>query len=182
MQRLADFAHPDRKLTESQKLRDLYDRKPVFKAGKNAWEVTDANFLQAGQHIAAYRPRLGYYHHGIYVGDGEVIDFSNEGVKKRTFADFKDGCLVYVIEHDGHSLEENIERAYKALSEYEHDYSLLRRNCEHFATGIVYDGKEQSLQCDRAAKAGAGLAIGVAVVGAIATGIAVALSGKKRDD
>ena len=35
-------------------------------------------------------------HYGVYIGDGQVIDFTQEGIQKRSFEDFGSGSEVHV--------------------------------------------------------------------------------------
>ena len=108
--------------------------------------------LKMGDHIAAYRPWtiIPIYHHGIYVGDGNVIDYCDDGSAERSFADFKDGCYVYVIIHPNPlDPSEIVKGARAALTEYKKKYHVLWNNCENFATAIV-TGKGFSLQTERA--------------------------------
>ena len=54
--------------------------------------------LKPGMHIAAHRPL--YTHHGIYVGDGQVISYLLEtGVTKYSLEEFAEGDRVTIIEH-----------------------------------------------------------------------------------
>ena len=178
MASLLSMSQKKKSLNHSEKLADLYDKKPFFPAGRQQRRILDVSELRPGEHIAVYRSY--YYHHGIYIGNGKVIDFSLEGVKKKSYADFKEGYKVYAVDHDHHSLEENIERAYDALTEEKKSYNLLTNNCEHFATRVA-TGKQESLQVDRA-YVGVGTVLGgLAILGA-AAGIGYALSSDKNDE
>ena len=35
-------------------------------------------------------------HYGVYIGDGMVIDFSQEGVQEKSLSKFANGCEVHV--------------------------------------------------------------------------------------
>lgn len=85
-------------------------------------------------------PRLGYSHHGIYVGEGQVIHYSGFGKEMRggpieqvsieAFCDGRD----YEIRYHNHvqfSPEQVVGRAKTKLAESE--YNLIFNNCEHFA-------------------------------------------------
>ena len=163
-------------LSDSEKLADLYEKEPFFSAGRQQRRIFDVSELRPGEHIAVYRSY--YYHHGIYMGNGTVIDFSNEGVKRKSYADVKEGGKVFAVDHDQHSLEENIERANYALTEEKKSYNLLTHNCEHVATGVA-TGKQESLQVDRASVA-AGVILGLAVLGAGIIGYALTSDKKRR--
>ena len=132
----------------------------------NGREVQSISDLSPGQHIVAFRNL--HYHHGIYVGHNEVIDFSREGVQKKSYYEFEDGCRVYAIDHDDEDLpstDEILRRANSALKTYDKPYNVATNNCEHFATFITTNQRE-SQQVQRVA-AGAGVAIAGAAVAAV---------------
>src|SRR5262249_9274150 len=94
--------------------------------------------LRVGSHIKVRR--VGYYHHGIYVGRGQVIHYeglSNGWTKKGPIArtalkKFSDGSEIEIVKHEKpFSRDRIISRARSKLQEQ--DYSLLQNNCEHFA-------------------------------------------------
>ena len=118
------------------------------------WEkVLIMNKLKAGTHIKINR--LGYTHHGIYIGDGQVVHYSGfaEMLKKgeiaiTTLEEFMgDQDKLYVVEYASseaiHSSDEIVERALSRVGE--DDYNLMFNNCEHFACWCV-TGKHKSKQ------------------------------------
>ena len=143
--------------------------KPLFSAGTECWEVNSMNDLRPGQHIAVFRANyVRFYHHGIYVAHNQVIDFGPEGVQKKSYYDFEDGCRVYAVDHDDEdlpNLTEILRRANWALKHYDKPYNVATNNCEHFATFITTNQRE-SQQVQRVA-AGAGVAIAGAAVAAV---------------
>lgn len=105
--------------------------------------------MARGDHI--YVQRLGYTHHGIDAGDGEVIHYTGEvgqkasaAVKKTSIAEFEKGNLIGVRSYEVcDPVELVMERAESRLGESA--YSLVFNNCEHFATWCK-TGKHQSEQ------------------------------------
>lgn len=93
--------------------------------------------LKPGMHIAAHRPL--YTHHGIYVGDGQVISYLLEtGVTKYSLEEFAEGDRVTIIEHSAEQSfppEQIVARAEGRKGE--NNYSLPFNNCEHFANWCV---------------------------------------------
>lgn len=93
--------------------------------------------MQVGDHLVT--PRTGYTHHGIYLGDGQVIHYKgfSEGFKRDVIgitplAEFSCGHEIQVESHllRRFSREESIERAYSRLGE--DWYDVILNNCEHF--------------------------------------------------
>ena len=94
--------------------------------------------LKAGNHIKADYGM--YYHHGIYVGDGEVIAYSkedNKSVVLTSLDEFAQGHPIIKVKHDDakYSRDEVVYRAYSRLGEDQ--YNLIFNNCEHFANWCV---------------------------------------------
>lgn len=110
--------------------------------------------LQPGDHLRVFRSvvgRAGYWHHGIYVGNGWVVHFTdldggktNAVVRPGTIAEFAAGSPVEVVHYD-HCDDVSIvlERVRQVL--YTADYSLLRHNCEHIAVWCK-TGRHESAQ------------------------------------
>lgn len=86
-----------------------------------------------GDHIFAQR--LGYTHHGIYIGDGRIIHYWADKVQIDTIDVFKNGGSLCVMSVQSsptkYSHKEIINRAYIRLGEDK--YNLIINNCEHFA-------------------------------------------------
>ncbi|MGX2948452.1 lecithin retinol acyltransferase family protein [Frederiksenia canicola] len=104
----------------------------------------------AGDHI--YSPRTGYTHHGIYIGNQQVIHYSgfangmNSGeICIAAVDEFSNGNPVHVLERPFRvfSHTETVERAYQRLGE--DWYNVLLNNCEHFVNWCI-NGKHESSQ------------------------------------
>ena len=111
------------------------------------------NTIQSGSHLCSSR---GIYdHHGIYIGDNQVIHYSGfaEAFKKgaitqTSLESFMGGgndlkVVNYPSYQNTYSLEEIVHRAQACLGE--DDYNLFFNNCEHFACWCV-TGKARSEQ------------------------------------
>ncbi len=105
-----------------------------------------------GTHLRT--PRGFYSHHGIYVGNGYVVEFSGDrrkdiataSVRLSTLDYFRDGQRIFVVPHVGeatYSPDVIVQRAYAMLGWG--GYNLLFRNCEHVATSCV-NGRFDSQQ------------------------------------
>jgi hypothetical protein len=106
-----------------------------------------------GTHLVT--PRIGYVHHGIYLGAGKVIHsgavsrFLPRGpVEEVSLACFSRGRRVWVRldPQSRFSAEEVVGRARSRLGE--NRYHLLRNNCEHFCEWCLRD-RERSYQVER---------------------------------
>lgn len=104
-----------------------------------------------GSHI--YSDRIGYTHHGIYVGMGCVVHHSGfaEAFKKgeidiTSLDEFCAGNGYKVRKYSGRTLtaDEIVQRAYDGYLEGS-EYNLVFNNCEHFATWCV-TGQRSSQQ------------------------------------
>ncbi|HWI63002.1 MAG TPA: lecithin retinol acyltransferase family protein [Symbiobacteriaceae bacterium] len=92
-----------------------------------------------GDHLYVARP--GFTHHGLYVGQGQVIHYlREEGVVKTDADTFATGSPIYVMGEDEspivYSPTEAISRAQSRLGEQK--YNLLDNNCEHFVRWCRY--------------------------------------------
>ena len=123
--------------------------------------------MARGDHIKVSRGL--YSHHGIDVGNGEVIHYSGElpdlsekknavvcRVSKTVFAD--GGKVLIVIHEEGNCFppEETVRRAELHLGGGLRKYGIGLNNCEHFARWCK-TGTKTSRQVEGAA---AGLAVG----------------------
>ena len=106
-----------------------------------------------GVHVVSRR--RGYFHHGIYVGDGKVVHYGglNGGLRRgpleeTSFSRFSLGQPVWI--RRGRSTlfdrEEVIRRARSRVGEDR--YRVLTNNCEHFCEWCLR-GKPRSYQVDR---------------------------------
>ncbi|MDD3623299.1 MAG: lecithin retinol acyltransferase family protein [Bacilli bacterium] len=123
------------------------------------WQLIDP---YPGSHI---RTKVGeVYHHGIYIGNDEVVQFGlpsefmqnpkNIKVLRSNMKDFLVGFLEVRV-YDKKELKEkrsDEEIVSIALSRVgEGNYNLFRNNCEHFAYECVF-GVKRSDQVDSALK------------------------------
>lgn len=92
-------------------------------------EVKD---LELADHL--FVQRVGYTHHGIYIGNGQVIHYLRQCVCKDTLEVFADGAKIHKKSKEesylSYSKEDAINRAYSRL--YEDNYNLFKNNCENF--------------------------------------------------
>ena len=115
--------------------------------------------MAKGQHIRVWREGIiGYWHHGIDCGGGQVIHFSGEPSEKRTASictttnkAFAAGGKVEVVQHKKGSVPTVVvSRAESRLGQT--GYNLPFNNCEHFACWCA-TGKQKSQQIRRTAGA-----------------------------
>lgn len=111
------------------------------------------NHLQSGLHVKVSRGV--YTHHGIYVGDNQIIHYSGfaepfkkGAIEQTSLESFLGGVDDFkVVNYPSHqniySPEEIVHRAQSCLGE--DDYNLFFNNCEHFACWCV-TGKSRSEQ------------------------------------
>jgi hypothetical protein len=137
-----------------------------------------ANFPEAGSHLKT--PRIGYTHHGIYVGNGKVVHyagladgFSSAPVEETTIEKFLNGKSYSVVPHPyaRYSKDEVVKRAYSRIGE--NDYNLIWNNCEHFANWCI-EGVESSQQVGAVLKTTAHTALKIAGKSNLATSTATA--------
>lgn len=106
-----------------------------------------------GSHLVT--PRLGFAHHGIYVGCGRVVHYGAfvhglhwGPVEEVSLARFTHGHTLWVrpdtVHFDG---ERVIRRARSRIGE--NSYRLLSNNCEHFCEWCLR-GEHRSEQVERA--------------------------------
>jgi Lecithin retinol acyltransferase len=124
------------------------------------WPHRKARLLTQGQEPAlgahVVTPRFGFSHHGIYVGDGNVVhygaliyDVIRKPVEEVSLECFAQQRPVFVVDHDETTLseEEVIRRARSRLGEG--SYRLLTNNCEHFCEWVLH-GEARSFQVELA--------------------------------
>ncbi|MDP9190670.1 MAG: lecithin retinol acyltransferase family protein [Acidobacteriota bacterium] len=102
-----------------------------------------------GDHLRVYR--FGYYHHGIDLGDGRVVHFTNESlldpltVSLTSLAEFAKSGTVEVVTYAGETRPRDLV-CITALTALRHaEYRLLSNNCEHFAS-FCKTGRAESEQ------------------------------------
>lgn len=111
--------------------------------------------LHEGTHVIT--PRRWYCHHGIYIGNGQVVHYAGfksllrrgpvECTTLDTFADGH-GIEVGTVQHARYGGADVVRRATSRLGE--DAYHLLRNNCEHFCNWCVH-GTPTSMQVERLA-------------------------------
>ena len=106
-----------------------------------------------GAHLVT--PRLGFAHHGIYVGGDRVVHYGvpvyqlpRGPVEEVSLARFKQGHAVWIRFHLAVAFapQEVIRRARSRLGEDR--YRLLSNNCEHFCEWCLHD-EHRSYQIER---------------------------------
>ncbi|CAM4282380.1 lecithin retinol acyltransferase family protein [Corallococcus exiguus] len=101
--------------------------------------IVAASLYQLGDHLRSTRGV--YTHHGIYVGEGQVVHYAGDRAKDADSARVRLGTLEEFA--DGHPIEvvpygtclppiEVVMRAHNLLGEAR--YNLVLHNCEHLAT------------------------------------------------
>ncbi|MFT5706029.1 MAG: hypothetical protein ACI9ES_000300 [Oceanospirillaceae bacterium] len=115
-----------------------------------------------GDHLIS--PRVGFEHHGLYIGNGEVIHYAgfsevlDKGfIEITSVKDFEQGWGSKVKNHlfSVYNSNDRVERAYSKVGE--NSYNLLSNNCEHFVNWC-FNGLKSSSQVNNVASASATLA------------------------
>jgi len=109
--------------------------------------------IPLGAHLVT--PRCGYTHHGVYVGDGEVVHYMGLSsawrrgpVAKVTLAQFASGHPVS-IKPEAEAAYTPLEIVARAQARLGEDrYHVMSNNCEHFCAWCTY-GVARSSQVDR---------------------------------
>jgi len=106
-----------------------------------------------GAHVVSRR--RGYLHHGIYVGDGNVVHYGGLArglrrgpIEEISFSRFAHGRLVWIrCGSSAHfDREEIVRRARSRVGEDR--YRVLTNNCEHFCEWCLR-GQSRSYQVER---------------------------------
>ena len=106
--------------------------------------------LKIGVHLKSSRGI--YSHHGIYIGNNEVIHYSGFSdkysagrIEKVSLAEFSStrGCEIIQHKNTKYSLLEIVNRAKSRLGE--DAYQLITNNCEHFVNWCI-EGEHSSKQ------------------------------------
>ena len=107
-------------------------------------QLTPGELPPPGAHLVT--PWCGFAHHGIHVGNGQVIqygalmyDLIRKPVEEVSLDSFSSGRPIFVVRHDDECLEATlvIERARSRLGEKH--YRLFSNNCEHFVEWCLHD-------------------------------------------
>ena len=105
--------------------------------GTHERQLRACDSLQPGTHLVT--PRRGYTHHGVYVGEGKVIQYAGFArglhsgpVEEVTLEQFAKGHPVWFREGPPPTFEAHqiVQRARARIGEDR--YHLLTNNCEHF--------------------------------------------------
>ncbi len=93
--------------------------------------------ISLGSHLIT--PCKGYNHHGIYVGNHQVIHLSsNSQVEMVSLNDFTEGQRYDIHPfYSKFSRQEIIDRATSRLGN--DDYNVIFNNCEHFCHWCIHD-------------------------------------------
>jgi hypothetical protein len=109
--------------------------------------------LAAGAHLIT--PRRGYLHHGIYVGNDQVVHYAGLAHRLRggpieviSVDAFTQGYSLWVLEDRvaRFTPDEVVERAMSRLGEDR--YHVFKNNCEHFCEWCLR-AEHRSYQVDR---------------------------------
>lgn len=146
--------------------------------------------MRSGDHIK--RPLLGVlWHHGIYVGSGQVIDFAQAGgdasvkgdnnlIRLTTLDQFADGKKVSIV-HYRQCLpaDQTVQMARSQLGKS--GYDLFGNNCEHFArwckTGEFKSEQVENAKSAAAGSVGTGTLAAASIPVVAASGTVAGLSG-----
>lgn len=71
--------------------------------------------MQYGSHIKVWRGC--YYHHGIYVGTGQVIHYLSTGSVLTSLDEFSNGKEIEEVYHKNQDFDRTVSRAYERLGE-----------------------------------------------------------------
>ena len=105
--------------------------------------------MKKGDHLVS--PRTGYDHHGLYIGNEEVIHYSGfsefydkGSIEITSLENFKQGNGCKLTKHlvSIYSSEERVERAFSKLGE--DSYNIVFNNCEHFVNWCFNGFKSSS--------------------------------------
>lgn len=93
--------------------------------------------ITLGSHLTT--PRIGYTHHGLYIGNQQVVHLTSrsriEIVSLNTFTDGQGYSNQKY--HSQFSRKEIVERAMSRLGT--EDYSVAFNNCEHFVNWCIHN-------------------------------------------
>ncbi len=102
---------------------------------KSLFDTNDDVKLKKGDHV---KVSLGVYeHHGIYTGDGTVVQRTRDGIDEVSLEEFSEGHCIEVVHHDDRvgKRKDVVRRARSHVGE--DGYNLFFNNCEHFANEMV---------------------------------------------
>jgi len=88
------------------------------------------NKFNKGDHL--YTQRMGYTHHGIYIGYGKIIHYLEDGIHEDSLFTFANGYNIDKKYTPAiYDCEKIVERAYSRVGE--DNYCVLWENCEQFS-------------------------------------------------
>ena len=138
--------------------------------------------IELGAHLIS--PRVGYSHHGIYVGEGRVIHYAGLAnglefgpVEETTISSFCAGNGYTVKEHTENTFPKTtiVERARSRIGE--NLYCVYSNNCEHFCIWCI-TGSHSSEQVNVGTSvAGSGAATGAGLLARAAVAAAGPVAG-----
>jgi hypothetical protein len=112
--------------------------------------------LIIGSHLVT--PRIGYQHHGLYVGNNQVVHFTSDNlIATVSLSDFTEGNGYKMKAfRSPFSRKEIVERAQSKLGK--HHYNLMFQNCEHFVNWCIFNKPDSKQVRNAVANIGAGIA------------------------
>ncbi len=132
------------------------------------WCVGDKPIV-AGDHLVS--ERLGFTHHGLYMGDSKVIHYmDDEGIEIVDVDTFNRGHDTWSATHiwEWYDKDEALSRAVSRVGEKK--YNLIWRNCEGFVNWAI-DGIQISDQVVKHTIQFAIIAKPLMAIGGVATGV-----------
>lgn len=104
-------------------------------------DIDEPNFDLA-DHL--YIQKLGYTHHGLYIGNNRVIHYIDGEIQETSLDSFADGSKVFVKQEYespiNYSTREVISRAKRRIGESK--YNLGTNNCENFVRWCRAGGRK----------------------------------------
>ena len=93
--------------------------------------------LTLGCHLVT--PRIGYQHHGLFIGNEQVIHFTSRSqIEIVSLSEFTDGNGYSIQKfHSKFSRQEIVDRAFSRLGDS--NYNVIFSNCEHFVSWCIHD-------------------------------------------
>lgn len=108
---------------------DLQMKKVLKEIKKNNSIQNNSEEIGRAKHLKV--ERIGYSHHALSLGDGQVIHYSEGIVQIQSLKEFAKGAIIYKVDTPRtRSKDKVIQSAYSRLGE--NKYNLLFNNCEHF--------------------------------------------------